>query len=76
MVLQEAPQLKSLPVVTDDENKILLGSVSKRHLTQLLRKHVLIEQQDSRSVNRINPAEIIGIIRNASMRLVDIFLEI
>ncbi|CAB3404579.1 unnamed protein product [Caenorhabditis bovis] len=68
-ILQLAPHLRSFPIVTDHENKILLGSVAKRYLTMLLRRHVLITQQDSRNSSRITPAEIFNTIRRTSMRL-------
>ncbi|CAI4221603.1 unnamed protein product [Auanema sp. JU1783] len=68
-VLQSAPHLKSLPIVTDHESKILVGSVAKRYLTMLLRRHVLVTQQDSRASVRITPAEIFNTIRRTSMRL-------
>ncbi|XGW08606.1 hypothetical protein V3C99_011154 [Haemonchus contortus] len=68
-ILQMAPHLRSFPVVTDHENKILLGSVAKRYLTMLLRRHVLITQQDSRASVRMTPAEIFNTIRRTSMRL-------
>ncbi|KAK5972310.1 hypothetical protein GCK32_014153 [Trichostrongylus colubriformis] len=48
-MLQMAPHLRSFPIVTDHDNKILLGSVAKRYLTMLLRRHVLVTQQDSRA---------------------------
>ncbi|CAI2339204.1 unnamed protein product [Caenorhabditis sp. 36 PRJEB53466] len=68
-ILQLAPHLRSFPIVTDHENKILLGSVAKRYLTMLLRRHVLVNQQDSRNIGRITPAEIFNTIRRTSMRL-------
>ncbi|KAK6058223.1 hypothetical protein COOONC_04212 [Cooperia oncophora] len=68
-ILQMAPHLRSFPIVTDHENKILLGSVAKRYLTMLLRRHVLITQQDSRASVRMTPSEIFNTIRRTSMRL-------
>ncbi|CAI5440814.1 unnamed protein product [Caenorhabditis angaria] len=68
-ILQLAPHLRSFPIVTDHENKILLGSVAKRYLTMLLRRHVLVNQQDSRNIGRITPAEIFNTLRRTSMRL-------
>ncbi|EPB66662.1 CBS domain protein [Ancylostoma ceylanicum] len=68
-ILQLAPHLRSFPIVTDHENKILLGSVAKRYLTMLLRRHVLITQQDSRVSARMTPTEIFNSIRRTSMRL-------
>ncbi|CAD6192279.1 unnamed protein product [Caenorhabditis auriculariae] len=68
-ILQLAPHLRSFPIVTDHENKILLGSVAKRYLTMLLRRHVLVSQQDSRASARMTPTEIFNTIRRTSMRL-------
>ncbi|CAA90092.2 Chloride channel protein [Caenorhabditis elegans] len=68
-ILQLAPHLRSFPIVTDHENKILLGSVAKRYLTMLLRRHVLVNQQDSRNIGRMTPSEIFNTIRRTSMRL-------
>ncbi|KJH45472.1 CBS domain protein [Dictyocaulus viviparus] len=68
-ILQMAPHLRSFPIVTDREDKVLLGSVAKRYLTMLLRRHVLITQQDSRSSVRMTPADIFHSIRRTSMRL-------
>ncbi|WKX93184.1 hypothetical protein Q1695_010880 [Nippostrongylus brasiliensis] len=68
-VMQLAPHLRSFPIVTDRENKILLGSVAKRYLMMLLRRHVLVTQQDSRASARMTPSEIFNTIRRTSMRL-------
>ncbi|CAJ0955481.1 unnamed protein product, partial [Mesorhabditis belari] len=67
-ILTSAPHLRSFPIVTDHTNKLLLGSVAKRYLVMLLRRHVLISQQDSRT-SRLSPADIINTIRRTSMRL-------
>ncbi|KAJ1351051.1 hypothetical protein KIN20_006988 [Parelaphostrongylus tenuis] len=68
-ILQMAPHLRSFPIVTDHESKILLGSVAKRYLVMLLRRYVLINQQDNRSSARMTPTEIFNTIRRTSMRL-------
>ncbi|CAJ0606538.1 unnamed protein product [Cylicocyclus nassatus] len=68
-LLQTAPHLRSFPIVTDRDSKILLGSVAKRYLTMLLRRHVLITQQDSRASVRMTPTDIFNSIRRTSMRL-------
>ncbi|VDM78730.1 unnamed protein product, partial [Strongylus vulgaris] len=79
-ILQMAPHLRSFPIVTDRgkplqkytlrlKSKILLGSVAKRYLTMLLRRHVLVTQQESRTSARMTPADIFNTIRRTSMRL-------
>ncbi|CAJ0581660.1 unnamed protein product, partial [Mesorhabditis spiculigera] len=67
-VLTSAPHLRSFPIVTDHATKLLLGSVAKRYLVMLLRRHVLVSQQDSKQ-SRLTPADIINTIRRTSMRL-------
>uniref|UniRef100_A0A1I7YF69 Chloride channel protein n=1 Tax=Steinernema glaseri TaxID=37863 RepID=A0A1I7YF69_9BILA len=66
-VLKFAPHLKSFPVLTDTKTKILLGSVAKKYLLLLMRRH-LIECPSVRSGRR-TPAEIFNHIRRTSMRL-------
>ncbi|VDP41576.1 unnamed protein product [Heligmosomoides polygyrus] len=72
-ILQIAPHLRSFPIVTDHENKILLGSVAKRYLMMLLRRHVLITQQDSRASGRMTPSEIFNTIRRTTVPLQAVF---
>uniref|UniRef100_A0A158P9K4 Chloride channel protein n=1 Tax=Angiostrongylus cantonensis TaxID=6313 RepID=A0A158P9K4_ANGCA len=72
-ILQMAPHLRSFPIVTDHGNKILLGSVAKRYLVMLLRRHVLTSQQDNRASFRMTPTEIFNTIRRTSMRYIHYF---
>ncbi|KAK6010184.1 hypothetical protein OSTOST_24802, partial [Ostertagia ostertagi] len=62
-ILQMAPHLRSFPIIT----KSWIGS--ERYLTMLLRRHVLVTQQDSRASVRMTPSEIFNTIRRTSMRL-------
>ncbi|TMS32436.1 hypothetical protein L596_000270 [Steinernema carpocapsae] len=66
-IMKFAPHLKSFPVLTDVKSRILLGSVAKKYLLLLMRRH-LIEAPSVRSGRR-TPAEIFNHIRRTSMRL-------
>uniref|UniRef100_A0A914ZR78 Chloride channel protein n=2 Tax=Parascaris univalens TaxID=6257 RepID=A0A914ZR78_PARUN len=66
-ILRFAPHLKSFPVVTDRKNKILLGSVAKKYLMALMRRHLLADQLDR--VARRTPSDLFNTLKKSSMRL-------
>uniref|UniRef100_A0A915PPV4 Chloride channel protein n=1 Tax=Setaria digitata TaxID=48799 RepID=A0A915PPV4_9BILA len=66
-MLRFAPSLKSFPVVTDRKHKVLLGSVAKKYLVILMRRHLIDEEFNSFS-NRRTPVEIFNSIKRLSRR--------
>lgn len=66
-ILRFAPHLKSFPVVTDKKNKILLGSVARKYLMLLLRRHFVDEHMNNRMARR-TPSDLFNTIRRLSRR--------
>ncbi|KHN77818.1 Chloride channel protein 1 [Toxocara canis] len=66
-ILRFSPHLKSFPVVTDRKSKVLLGSVAKKYLMALMRRHLLAEQLDR--VARKTPSDLFNTLKRSSMRL-------
>ncbi|VDO27268.1 unnamed protein product [Onchocerca flexuosa] len=67
-ILHFAPTLKSFPVVTDRKDKILLGSVAKKYLIVMIRRH-LFDAEFNLVSNRKTPGEIFNSIKRYSMLL-------
>uniref|UniRef100_A0A0N4ZZZ1 Chloride channel protein n=1 Tax=Parastrongyloides trichosuri TaxID=131310 RepID=A0A0N4ZZZ1_PARTI len=66
-ILRETPHLRSYPLVTDTENKILLGSVSRKYLIFLINTHCGYEQSVGNEKRKSKTAsEIFGAYRRNS----------